>query len=32
MYLDHNNSKRVFDKIVELDNCDELNYRFNNVH
>lgn len=32
MYLDHNNSKRVFDKIMELDNSDELNYRFNNVH
>lgn len=31
-YLDHNNSKRVFDKILELDNKQERNYRFNNVH
>ena len=30
-YLDHNNSKRVFDKIIEIDNND-TNYRFNNVH
>ncbi len=30
--LDHNNSKRVFNKIIELDNKDDINYRFNNVH
>ena len=30
--LDHNNSKRVFDKIINIDNNKDLNYRFNNVH
>lgn len=32
IHIDKNNSKRVFEKIVELDNRDEINYRFNNVH
>ena len=30
-YLDHENSKRVFEKIQEIDNGD-INYRFNDVH
>ncbi len=30
--LDHNNSKRVFNKVVELDSKNDINYRFNNVH
>ena len=30
--LDHNNSKRVWDKIVELDEDKDINYRFNNIH
>lgn len=30
--IDNNNSKRVFDKIIELDHEEDLNYRFNNVH
>lgn len=32
IHIDKNNSKRVFEKIVELDNRNEVNYRFNNVH
>ena len=32
IYLDNNNSKRVFDEIIKLDEIDEINYRFNNVH
>ncbi|MBO5003952.1 MAG: CDP-glycerol glycerophosphotransferase family protein, partial [Clostridia bacterium] len=30
--VDKNNSKRVFDEIIKLDNRNEINYRFNNVH
>ena len=30
-YLDHENSKRVFEKIQKIDNGD-INYRFNDVH
>ncbi len=30
--LDHNNSERVFKKIRELDNNEDVNYRFNNIY
>ncbi len=32
IHLDHNNSERVFNKIIELDNNEDVNYRFNNIH
>ena len=31
-YLDNNNSQRVFEEIVKIDNNEDINYRFNNVH
>ena len=31
-YLDNNNCQRLFEKIIELDNNGDINYRFNNVH
>ena len=31
-YLDRNNSKRIYEEIQKIDNKNELNYRFNNVH
>lgn len=32
MFLDKNNSKRVYQEIVNLNKKDEINYRFNNTH
>lgn len=32
IHIDHNNSKRVYDEIIKLDNNGDINYRFNNVH
>lgn len=31
-YLDNNNCQRVYDEIVKLDNNQDINYRFNDVH
>lgn len=30
--VDKNNSKRAFEEIIKLDDKNEVNYRFNNVH
>jgi len=32
LYTDNNNSKRVYEEIIKLDNNQDINYRFNNVH
>lgn len=32
VFLDKNNSKRVYQEIIKLDDKEEKNYRFNNTH
>ena len=32
MFLDKNNSRRVYQEIIKLDEKEEKNYRFNNTH
>ena len=31
IYFDHNNSKRTFNRLIELDNRNNVDYRFNNI-
>ena len=31
-YIDNDNSKRIYEKIKDIDKKNEYNYRFNNVH
>ena len=31
-YLDENNSERIYEEIKNIDEKNDLNYRFNNVH
>lgn len=32
IHIDNNNSERVFNEIIKIDNNEDVNYRFNNVH